>query len=229
MSAYPIRAAVLRLPELLAPAPFRVAVGLTLLAPIGFRDPAVVPSILPPPFVLTHDLSFFADLRRAAKDQGVACEARTLSADEWAVGLIEEDIPFGARSVKDRVNVLRKMIADMKEAGSAGRTVEARDICRRFYSRLRSTWERFVETEMFGEVVQRLEKEVRPGLLHQVAVTDEIRTAVTHNYTRCSDIIDAHDTPAAAGQASPTTAEMEADLKQVEDARKLVLAKRKTP
>ena len=58
MIAYPIRAAVLRLPELRAPAPFHVAVGLTLLAPIGFRDPAVVPSILPPPFVLTHGLSF---------------------------------------------------------------------------------------------------------------------------------------------------------------------------
>ena len=58
MIAYPIRAAVLRLPELRAPAPFHVAVGLTMLAPIGFRDPAVIPSILPPPLVLTHGLPF---------------------------------------------------------------------------------------------------------------------------------------------------------------------------
>ena len=158
--------------------------------------------------VFTHDLSFFADLRRAAKDHGVDCVARTLLSDEWAVGTIDEDMPFGARSVADRVTVLKTMIDDMKAAGEAGNAGEARDICRHFYDRLRGTWERFIETEMLGRVIERLEKEVRPSLFKDMADTPEIRAAVTQNYTRCSDVIEAHDTPlSAGGQVSPTTAQ----------------------
>lgn len=177
--------------------------------------------------VLTHDLSFFADLRRAAKDQGVDCQSRTLTADEWSVGMVESDMPFGARSVSDRIKVLIAMIAEVEAKGAAGENIAARDLAVHFYSRLRSTWERFVETEMLGGVVERLEKEVRPSLFYQIVVTDEIKHLVQEGYTRCSDVIDAHDHPARAGYQMPATHDMRQDLALLEKARKLVREGRK--
>ncbi len=177
--------------------------------------------------VLTHDLSFFADLRRAAKDQSVDCQSRTLTADEWSVGVVESDMPFGARGVNDRLQVLTAMITKVETAGAAGQSADARDVVRHFYARLRSTWERFVETEMLGGVVERLEKEVRPNLFYQIVVTDEIKVHVNEGCTRCSDVIDAHDHPAGAGHQLPSTHDMKADLAKVEAARKLVRDGRK--
>jgi hypothetical protein len=177
--------------------------------------------------VLTHDLSFFADLRRAAKDQGVDCQSRTLTADEWSVGMVESDIPFGARSVSDRIKVLIAMIAEVEAKGAASENIAARDIVGHFYSRLRSTWERFVETEMLGGVVERLEKEVRPSLFYQIVVTEEIKHLVQEGYTRCSDVIDAHDHPAGAGYQVPATHDMRQDLALLDKARKLVREGRK--
>ena len=177
--------------------------------------------------VLTHDLSFFADLRRAAKDQSVDCQSRTLTADEWSVGVVESDMPFGARNVTDRIQVLKGMIANADSSGAAGQGVHVRDTVQHFYSRLRSTWERFVETEMFGGVVERLEKEVRPGLFYQIVVTDEIKAYVNQGYTRCSDVIEAHDHPPGAGQQLPSTQDMTLDLALLETAKKAVRDGRK--
>ncbi len=174
--------------------------------------------------VLTHDLAFFADLRVEADIQGVECRTSTLSADEWVAGRVEADMPFGMRSVNERLKELKRMITAVEVAGKAGDRGTVESLTRLFYDRLRSTWERFVEEKMFAKAVVRLEKNVRPGLLDGAVVTRQISQNVNQGYKRCSEVIEAHDHAAGVGTPSLTTADMRADIQFLEETNALVKA-----
>lgn len=169
--------------------------------------------------VFTHDLAFLADLReQARKIQGVACEFRTLSATEHAVGLVEDDEPFGARNVGKRLRALKTVLVLAETASKRGDLQALRMQGREFYERLRSTWERFIEERLFAEVVQRLERNVIVGALPKVVYSAELAENVHEGWRRCSTAIEAHDHAPSAGQQSYSLEEMKQDLQRLMDA-----------
>lgn len=169
--------------------------------------------------VFTHDLAFLADLReQAEKIQGVDCEFRSLTATEHAVGVVENDEPFGARSIKKRLGVLRNILVSAETASKRGDPQALRMHGREFYERLRSTWERFIEERLFAQVVQRLERNVIVGALGKVVYNAELAENVHEGWRRCSTAIEAHDHAPAAGQQSYSLEEMKQDLQRLLDA-----------
>ena len=169
--------------------------------------------------VFTHDLAFLADLReQAEKIQGVDCEFRTLTATEHAVGVVEDDEPFGARNVGKRLRALKTVLVLAETASKRGDLQALRMHGREFYERLRSTWERFIEERLFAQVVQRLERNVIVGALPKVVYSVELAEKVHEGWRRCSTAIEAHDHAPSAGQQSYSLEEMKQDLQRLMDA-----------
>ena len=171
--------------------------------------------------VFTHDLAFLADLReQARKIQTVDCQFRTLVATDYHVGFVEDDAPFGARSVKKRVGALKQLLVEIDKHAKNGALDLYRSRAREFYDQLRSTWERFIEERMFAEVVQRLERNVIPGALSKVTYTPKLAETAHEGWRRCSNVIEAHDHAPAAGTQSFSVEEMQVDLQRLEAAEK---------
>ncbi|HMI89025.1 MAG TPA: AAA family ATPase [Polyangiaceae bacterium] len=169
--------------------------------------------------VFTHDLAFLADLReQAEKIQNVDCEFRTLTATEHAVGVVEEEEPFGARSINKRIGVLKTILVQAETASKRAEPQALRMHARDFYDRLRSTWERFIEERLFAQVVRRLERNVMPGALSKVIYSHELAEKVHEGWRRCSAVIEAHDHAPAAGQQTYSLEEMKQDLGRLLDA-----------
>jgi energy-coupling factor transporter ATP-binding protein EcfA2 len=168
--------------------------------------------------VFTHDLAFLADLREQAdKIQDVDCEFRTLTATDYDAGFVEDEEPFGARSVSRRIKALKQLLVDVERAAKAGDMAAFRLHSKAFYERLRSTWERFIEERLFAKVVQRLERNVIAGALAKVTYTPELGEKAHEGWRRCSNALEAHDHAPAAGGQSYSVEEMKADFKLLQD------------
>lgn len=171
--------------------------------------------------VFTHDLAFLADLReQAQKIQDVSVEFRTLTATDYAAGFVEDDEPFGARSVKKRIVTLKQLLASAERAARDGDIARLRSHGKEFYEALRSTWERFVEERLFAKVVQRLERNVIVGALGKVTYSKELAERIHEGWRRCSNALEAHDHAAATGGQNYSIEEMKADLASLVDADK---------
>lgn len=162
--------------------------------------------------VFTRDLAFLADLREQAEIQHVGCVFRTLTATDYAAGFVENDEPFGARSVKKRIGVLKQILVSADRAAKDGDLQMIRSKGKEFYESLRSTWERFVEERLFARVVQRLERHVIVGALRKVTYSPELGEMVHEGWRRCSNALEAHDHAPATGGQTYSIEEMRADL-----------------
>lgn len=172
--------------------------------------------------VFTHDLAFFADLRKQAEIQGVDCQCRTLTSTDYDAGFVEGEEPFGARGVKKRIAHLKTLVVDVERAAKQGDLSTLRNKSREFYDGLRTTWERFIEEKVLAKVVQRLERHVMPGALTKVVYNEELVAKVQEGYRRCSEVIKAHDHAPSAGEQSYSLEDMKADLQMLLDADKMV-------
>jgi energy-coupling factor transporter ATP-binding protein EcfA2 len=168
--------------------------------------------------VFTHDLAFLADLREQAKIQEADSQFRTLTATEYDAGFVEEEEPFGARNVGKRIRFLKALLVAVESTAKKGDLQAFRGHAREFYERLRSTWERFIEERLFGQVVRRLERHVMPGALGKVIYSRDIAEQVQEGWRRCSTAIGAHDHAPAAGENAHSVESMKQDLQRLLDA-----------
>jgi energy-coupling factor transporter ATP-binding protein EcfA2 len=168
--------------------------------------------------VFTHDLAFLADLREQAKIQEADSQFRTLTATEYDAGFVEEEEPFGARNVGKRIRFLKALLVAGESTAKKGDLQAFRGHAGEFYERLRSTWERFIEERLFGQVVRRLERHVMPGALGKVIYSREIAEQVQEGWRRCSTAIGAHDHAPAAGENAHSVEGMKQDLQRLLDA-----------
>jgi len=163
----------------------------------------------------THDLAFYCELKDKATQEHVSLEVRSIGSVGNFAGLVRAGEPIDAMSVADREQVLEQMISHAKQAETARDVNGFAVVCSRFYSLLRSTWERAIEELLFNKVVMRFEQVVKTQSLTGVVVAAESITKVFKAMTRCSALIDAHDHAIAANVAQPDSAEMKRDLEDL--------------
>lgn len=121
--------------------------------------------------VFTHDLVFFGYLADRASGNKVKISEVTLSnfGPPTGAGVPEQGMPWDVRNVEKRVAMLEHLIRNAKKAVNENRLDDARSIAVDFYEKLRETWERAVETELLGGVVERWRKSVDLGQLKKIA------------------------------------------------------------
>ena len=162
--------------------------------------------------VFTHDLPFFCELRDSATWAGRSPELRSVEAFGGKVGQIRNGEPLEAMNVASRELELEGLIKQAKVFEDADKKQEYQSICSRYYSLMRSTWERAVEELVFNQVVQRFDKTVKTMRLIGVSVDDSVITEVHAGMTKGSELTDAHDHALATGTSFPDAAEMRKDL-----------------
>ena len=162
--------------------------------------------------VFTHDLSFFCGLKEAAIRKKVPLQLRSLYTVGQKIGMIREGEPLDAMAVSDREKLLEAILKRAEQAEADADASALGEATARFYSILRSTWERAVEELLFNKVVTRFDDSVKTMSLTGAVIDAAIIEAVFSAMSKCSAQIDAHDHAVAANSAPNDIAEMKADF-----------------
>lgn len=173
--------------------------------------------------VFTHNLLFFSEVRAAAAGYfpdpvPVHTNLIRKSSSQGFGVVYSGDEPWEGKSVKQRVKMLRELLAGMNEPDDSE---ESRLQVRRFYSDLRETWERLVEELLFAKVVERYGSDVKTLSLKGVIVEDEDYRKIYWQMKRVSER-SGHDMAMGKNLPPPSLDEIRNDLQVLDDYRDLV-------
>ena len=177
--------------------------------------------------VFTHDLPFYCELKEVATHSNIPLKTQEVENMGSNTGIIRDGDPIDAMKVSEREKLLKSILDEAEKAEAAGRPDEFGMQAFRFYSRLRSTWERAVEEVLFNQVVQRFEKEVKTLRLTGAIIDEPAIKSVFSAMTKCSGLIDGHDHAVALNADTPDCNEMAADLAELTKFRSDHTTKRK--
>lgn len=161
--------------------------------------------------VFTHDLPFANHLADEAVAQQVGANAMSVRRVRERAGLVFPELPFAGVKVSERLERIKKMAGEAEELLRNGDIDRSESLVRVGYGRLRETWERGVEEVILNETVVRFRPGVATQRLRQVGLDDEGYVKIHEAMARCSHFA-AHDTSADANTATPTAAELRADI-----------------
>jgi len=168
--------------------------------------------------VFTHDLVFLLLLIEQAEKANVAVAQAHLIRNAEGSGVCSEGPPWLAMPVKSRIGALKAQwqLAEKLQRTEGPIVYEAQ--AKELYGRLRETWERAVEEVLLNGAVVRFRRGIETQRLNKItdiasADIQMIETAME----KCSMHFRGHDQAAAINQPVPAPAELQADIKQLEN------------
>ena len=167
--------------------------------------------------VFTHDIAFVADLRSAADREGVRVHERSIQRRlSGQPGVCQPNHPWKARDVGQRLQLLTEELARIRRE-STGWDQEAYEReSAEWAGKVSETWERMINLEVVGQVVDRGTQEVRPRMFRLLAkITEDDDREFQASYGRCSRWARRHDKSIETNYVPPTIDEMEAELQHV--------------
>lgn len=165
--------------------------------------------------VFTHDISFVADLRSTCDREGVELSElsveRRLSGEP---GICRPAHPWKAKDVGQRLQQLEEDVARIRrETNNWDQQMYERETAE-WAGKLSETWERMINLEVVGQVVDRGTQEVRPKMFRLLAqISQEDDREFQASYAQCSRWVRRHDKSLEVNYVPPTVEEMVAALK----------------
>lgn len=168
--------------------------------------------------VFTHDLTFLGDMIRAADEDGVALQERSIVKDRKGVpGTVLDTHPWKAKDAKKRIGSLREDLARLRKEQSALSSDDYDNRVQLWAGKLSETWERVVRNDIVGKVVDRGTTEVRPKMIKLLAqITPNDNADFQSGYSQVSKWAPRHDKSEEVNFVAPTPDEMETELNRVE-------------
>jgi energy-coupling factor transporter ATP-binding protein EcfA2 len=149
--------------------------------------------------IFTHNIGFLLALYKYSAKHQVYISSQSLHRVLKESGQCNDSLPWSARNASKRTDRLDEIVQSARSAYKKDPDGdEYRCLHDKFFSRLRSTWERTVEEVLLNNVVMRFDSGVSTQLLNGVVVDDEDYRDVFNAMGDSSEGIDAHDH--AAGQ-----------------------------
>lgn len=175
--------------------------------------------------VFTHDLTFLGDLIRAADEEDIPLQERSIIKDGKGIpGHVLETHPWKAKDAKKRLGDLREQLAKLKKEQPEISPEEHGRRVQLWAGMLSETWERVVRNDVVGKVVDRGTTEVRPKMIKLLArITDEDNTDFQSGYSQVSKWAPRHDKSEEVNFVVPSIDELEAELKRLEDWHKRII------
>ncbi len=166
--------------------------------------------------VFTHDVSFLADLKRAANAMGVVIAERSVTrnrADERKPGSCSTVLPWKAKDVRARLDELRKDLARIKGQNTNLDDNAYENAVANWAGKLSETWERIFSQEIVGPVLAEGGLEVRPVMVKiLVHFTGDDQREFQGSYSRVSQWAKRHDKSAMVNYVAPEAEDLEAEL-----------------
>jgi len=168
--------------------------------------------------VFTHDIVFLLALSEEAESADVDVKPQYLRRDGISAGITAERLPWPAMDVKKRVGHLKDLRQDAEKLHRDGKQAEYERAGAHAYGLLREAWERAVEEVLLNGVVERYRNSIQTQRAKCLGdVCDVDCKALDEGMKKCSKWITGHDHAAAENTPFPDPAELEADIKALED------------
>ncbi|HYG97245.1 MAG TPA: AAA family ATPase, partial [Solirubrobacterales bacterium] len=164
--------------------------------------------------VLTHDLVFVSYLQEKAEQLGVELHGQALRRAYDAVGVVDEDLPWTAKSPMERLKGLRhRLKSELKPLFKGNDPRYAREAAL-WTLDLRKAYERLIEIYVLGGAVERQVRNIRVHNLHQVKWSPELAQEIDDALKELSG--GAHQEPLEQQASPPTLTKLEALLEKFE-------------
>ena len=166
--------------------------------------------------VFTHDLSFVADLKRAASGKRVGVAGRSVvkpRGNEGKPGACTTKHPWKAKDVKERLGELRSELAQIKkENGTWGQDRYEKEVAT-WAGSLSETWERIFSQELVGPILAEGGLEVRPAMVKTLArFSGEDEKDFQASYSRVTQWAKRHDKSVRVNYSAPGVDALEKEL-----------------
>jgi len=167
--------------------------------------------------VFTHDIAFVADLRSAADREGVPVHERSIQRRlSGQPGVCQPNHPWKARDVGQRLQLLTEELARIRREHTGWDQEAYERETADWAGKVSETWERMINLEVVGQVVDRGTQEVKPRMFRLLArITEEDDREFQGSYGRCSRWARRHDKSIETNYVPPTIDEMDAELQHV--------------
>jgi energy-coupling factor transporter ATP-binding protein EcfA2 len=167
--------------------------------------------------VFTHDIALVADLRASADREGVPVHERSIERRiSGQPGVCLPNHPWKARDVGQRLQLLAEELARIRRERTGWDQEAYERETAEWAGKMSETWERMINLEVVGQVVDRGTQEVRPRMFRLLAkITEDDDREFQAGYARCSRWARRHDKSIELNYVPPTVEEMESELQNV--------------
>jgi hypothetical protein len=163
--------------------------------------------------VLTHEASFVADLLTEARDKDVPVCERAVERRADVPGYCVDSLPWKAKDVGRRLDDLTQQLAAIKRERASMSDDAYETACALWAGRLSESWERAVNVELVGQVVDRGTHEVKPRMFRIfVKIDEEDDRDFQAGYSQCSLWAKRHDKAPEVNYVAPDPQEMDGEL-----------------
>ncbi|HKF83134.1 MAG TPA: AAA family ATPase [Solirubrobacterales bacterium] len=160
--------------------------------------------------VLTHDLVFVYFLKEKAEALGVELHGQALTRAFHAVGVVDPDLPWIAKSPVERVKALRHRLKSELKPMFKGNDPRYEREAELWSLDLRKAYERMIETYVLGGTVERQARHIQVRKLHRVKWSPELAKEIDGAVKEISG--DAHQGPLGQHAAAAPPAKLESLL-----------------
>ena len=168
--------------------------------------------------VFTHDVVFLLLLKQFAEELGVEQFDQHVRFLSKGAGVCTEELPWVAMPIKKKIGYLKNSMQAADKLSRDGHQDAYEKEAKYLYGLLREAWERALEEVLLGGVVERYRPNIQTQQVALIAdITAEDCKTVETAMTKCSKWLPGHDQAAAARAPVPGAAELEADIKAVDN------------
>lgn len=167
--------------------------------------------------IFTHDIVFLKRIcEESEKEESCKLEIKSLDRSRKASGIVRDSPPWDALTTSKRIAVLNSLHQDLQRLSQDGTEQEYNDEAAIFYGRLRETWERLVEEKLLNKVVERFSRVVSTQRLKRLSDIDDADIEkVASAMTKCSKLLEGHDSAAGVYENIPDPDEVKADIEDI--------------
>jgi energy-coupling factor transporter ATP-binding protein EcfA2 len=167
--------------------------------------------------VFTHDVVFLLALKQFAEQLGAEVLDQHVRRLHSGAGVCEEELPWVALAVKKKIGVVKNRWQAADALSRSGNQDAYEHEAKILYGLLREAWERGIEEVLLGGLVERYRPGIQTQQIRSIAdITTEDCQTVQAAMTKCSTWLMGHDKAPAARSPVPSSAELKADIDELE-------------
>jgi ABC-type lipoprotein export system ATPase subunit len=168
--------------------------------------------------IFTHDITFLIMLQEHAESLSVDIELKSLTRKIQETGLVAENPPWDALSVKKRIGILKNEKQKLEVLKRNATDEQYKEAVKSFYGKLRETWERAVEEVVLNDTIKRFGREIQTQRLKKVIdLTEDDYKIIEKNIKKASKYFSGHDTAGELIEEYPDVDEINDDIEIIEN------------
>lgn len=168
--------------------------------------------------IFTHDITFLMMLQEHANRRSIHLSIKSLTRKPTETGIIAKNPPWDALNVKRRIGILKDNLQRLEKISRTETEEKYRDEVKKFYGKLRETWERVVEELILNNTVTRFGRVIQTQRLKKVVdLTEDDYQKIEHNMSKASTYFWGHDTAGELIEEYPNIEEVCNDVSILEE------------